>query len=119
MGTTLAGACNCSTFLPETYAYPSRSDWLVGNITKSPINTTSLTNTSTFSGTTSYAGFVYTTSISYVSGLLGNTSIGVNHNTTVGVNGANAIDGLVAVLDVKITTTPSNATSSYVLCCSP
>ncbi|KAJ7133520.1 hypothetical protein C8R44DRAFT_829330 [Mycena epipterygia] len=87
-------------------------DWLIGNITKSAIDTASLTNTSTFSGTTSYAGFTYATSISYVSGLLSNSSIGVNHNTTVGVNGANAIDGLVAVMDVKITVTPANATSS-------
>ncbi|KAJ7176789.1 hypothetical protein C8R46DRAFT_1160634 [Mycena filopes] len=85
-------------------------DWLVGNITQSPIDTDSLTNTSTFSGTVAYAGFVYSTSISYVSGLLANTSIGVNHNNTVGIGGKNALDGLVAVLDVKITTTPANAT---------
>ncbi|KAJ7738415.1 hypothetical protein B0H16DRAFT_1325494, partial [Mycena metata] len=81
-------------------------DWLVGNITNSSIDTSTLTNTSTFSGTVSYAGFVYSTSISYVSGLLGNTSVGVNHGSTVG------IDGLVAVLDVKITTIPKNATKS-------
>ncbi|KAJ7140115.1 hypothetical protein C8R46DRAFT_1200815 [Mycena filopes] len=33
--------------------------------------------------------------------------IGVNHNNTVGIDGEN---GLIAVLDVKITTTPANAT---------
>ncbi|KAJ7429082.1 hypothetical protein B0H11DRAFT_2149984 [Mycena galericulata] len=87
-------------------------DWLIGNITKTPINTTALTNTSTFTGTTNYAGFVYTTSISYVSGLLPDSGVDVNHNTTVGVDGQPALDGLVAVLDVKITTKPANATSS-------
>ncbi|KAJ7160191.1 hypothetical protein C8R46DRAFT_1353952 [Mycena filopes] len=75
-----------------------------------PIDTDSLTNTSTFSGTVAYARFVYSTSISYVSGLLANTSISVNHDTTVGIDGKNALDRLVAVLDVKITTTPANAT---------
>ncbi|KAJ7028460.1 hypothetical protein C8F04DRAFT_65306 [Mycena alexandri] len=87
-------------------------DWLVGNITHSPIDTDALTNTSTFSGTVSYAGFVYSASISYVSGLLANTSAGVNHGSTVGIDGKNALDGLVAVLDVKITTTPKNATKA-------
>lgn len=87
-------------------------DWLVGNITKSPINTTALTNTSTFSGTTSFGGYTYTTAIAYVSGLLANSSAGVNHAETVGVNGANPVDGLVAVLDVKITTAPANASIS-------
>ncbi|KAF7364771.1 hypothetical protein MVEN_00347000 [Mycena venus] len=51
-------------------------DWLIGNITKSPIDTTSLTNTSTFTGTTSYGGYVYSSAISYVSGLLANSSVG-------------------------------------------
>ncbi|KAJ7740210.1 hypothetical protein DFH07DRAFT_965393 [Mycena maculata] len=87
-------------------------DWLLGNITGSPINTSALTNTSTFSGDTEYAGFKYSTSIQYVGGLLSASGVGVNHNTTVGVNGQPAIDGLVAVLDVKITTVPANATSS-------
>ncbi|KAJ7069376.1 hypothetical protein C8F01DRAFT_977661 [Mycena amicta] len=87
-------------------------DWLVGNITGSPIDTNNLTNTSTFSGTTAYAGYVYTSSISYVSGLLANSSVGVNHNDTVPVDGKNAVDGLVAVIEVKITTIPANATKS-------
>ncbi|KAJ7606554.1 hypothetical protein DFH06DRAFT_239516 [Mycena polygramma] len=87
-------------------------DWLIGNITKSPINTTALTNSSTFTGTTSYAGYTYASSISYVSGLLANTSDGVNHGDTVGINGQPALDGLVAVLEVKISTVPANATKS-------
>jgi len=87
-------------------------DWLIGNITKSPIDTASLTNTSTFTGTTSYGGFVYSAAISYVSGLLANSSVGVNHADTVGVNGQNAVDGLVAVVQISITTKPANATKS-------
>ncbi|CAK5283865.1 unnamed protein product [Mycena citricolor] len=87
-------------------------DWLIGNITGSPIDTFSLTNTSTFSGTKSYAGFVYSVGISYVSGLLSNTSYGINHNLSVPINGLNAIDGLVAVLDIKVVTKPANATSA-------
>lgn len=81
-------------------------DWLIGNITQSSIPTQNLTNGSTFTGTTSWGNYTYTSQITYFSGLLQNTSIGINHNDTVGVNGANAIDGLVAVIDVKITGTP-------------
>ncbi|KAF7364766.1 hypothetical protein MVEN_00346500 [Mycena venus] len=62
-------------------------DWLIGNITKSPIDTASLMNTSMFTGTTSYGGYTYSSAISYVSGLLANSSDGVNHADTVGVNG--------------------------------
>jgi hypothetical protein len=71
-----------------------------------------LTNGTTFNGTTSWANYTYTSQITYVSGLLQNTSIGINHNVTVAVSGATAIDGLVAVIDVKITGTPPK---SYVL----
>ncbi|KAJ6622640.1 hypothetical protein B0H10DRAFT_893389 [Mycena sp. CBHHK59/15] len=87
-------------------------DWLIGNITKSAIPSASLTNTSTFSGTTQYGGYTYAASIAYVSGLLSNTSDGINHNATVSVGGVPAIDGLVAVMDVQITAKPANATSS-------
>ncbi|KAJ6585512.1 hypothetical protein B0H19DRAFT_1109880 [Mycena capillaripes] len=87
-------------------------DWLVGNITKTPIDTDTLTNTSTFTGTTSWEGYNYSTSISYVSGLLPNSSDGVNHAATVGINGKNALDGLVAVLEIKISGIPANATKS-------
>ncbi|KAF7364755.1 hypothetical protein MVEN_00345400 [Mycena venus] len=57
-------------------------DWLIGNITESPINTASLPNTSTFTGTTSYAGYTYSSAISHVSGLLANSSVGMNHAGT-------------------------------------
>jgi hypothetical protein len=87
-------------------------DLLVGNVTQqsSPIDTFTLTNGSQFSGSSGFKGFVYHTSVTYVAGYADNTSIGINHNGSVPVNGANAIDGLVAVFTVTITTTPANAT---------
>ena len=92
---------------------PLHRDWLVGNATaqSTDINTTTLTNTSTISGQTSYGGYTYHTNVQYVSGLLSNTSIGINHNATVAVGGANAADGLVAVLGVTITERPQSSSS--------
>ncbi|KAJ3752257.1 hypothetical protein EV360DRAFT_97492 [Lentinula raphanica] len=87
-------------------------DWLVGNITGSTIPTESLTNSSSYSGNTASNGFNFSTAVQYVSGLLPNTSVGINHNLTVATNGVNAVDGLVAVLTVKITATNSSAGSS-------
>ncbi|KAH8104647.1 hypothetical protein BXZ70DRAFT_921860 [Cristinia sonorae] len=81
-------------------------DWLVGNITRQPIATNELTNTTTFSGQTSWANYTYQTDIAYTPGLLANSSDGVNHYLSVGVNGSNAIDGLVAVMTVKILSRP-------------
>lgn len=88
-------------------------DWLVGNATaqSSIIDTSAISNTSTFSGSTQYGGYTYQTSVQYVSGLLPNTSVGINHNLTVSVNGVPACDGLVALLDVKITTKPAGSSS--------
>jgi hypothetical protein len=90
-------------------------DLLVGNVTdqSSQIDSFTLTNGTQFSGSSNYAGFTYQTSVTYVAGYLDNTSIGINHNLSVPVNGSNAIDGLVAVLTVTITAAPANAT--YVL----
>ncbi|KAJ3974672.1 hypothetical protein EV361DRAFT_893159 [Lentinula raphanica] len=88
-------------------------DWLVGNITGSTIPTESLTNSSSYSGKTASNGFNFSTAVQYVSGLLPNTSVGINHNLTVATNGVNAVDGLVAVLTVKITATNSSAGSSF------
>ncbi|KIL66727.1 hypothetical protein M378DRAFT_346897 [Amanita muscaria Koide BX008] len=89
-------------------------DWLIGNITKSPIPTLNLTNSSTFSGTTSANSYTYHNNIQYVSGLLQNSSMGVNHNASVPINGLNAIDGLVAVIEVTITGQPQGSKSSAV-----
>lgn len=79
-------------------------DWLVGNATSQStiLPTANLTNTSTYSGQTSFNNFTYATTATYVSGLLQNTSSGINHYQSVPVNGQNAIDGLVAVLTVKM-----------------
>lgn len=84
-------------------------DWLVGNATSqsSIIPTAKLTNTSTYSGRTSFNGYNYHTSVVYVSGLLANSSQGVNHYQGVATNKSFAIDGLVAVLTVQIESSPS------------
>ncbi|KAF8625956.1 hypothetical protein AX17_006681 [Amanita inopinata Kibby_2008] len=87
-------------------------DFLVGNITQASIQAESLTNTSTFTGTTSWNGYKYQSNIQYISGLLPNSSFGINHNITVAVNGRNAIDGLVALIEVKITERPAGSKSS-------
>ena len=65
-----------------------------------------------------FANYTYHTDVRYVSGLLSNTSDGVNHAGSVAVNGLNAVDGLVAVMQVKIVKRPESE-SSYVLilCC--
>ncbi|KAF5370792.1 hypothetical protein D9758_002018 [Tetrapyrgos nigripes] len=87
-------------------------DYVVGNITGSTIPTSSLTSSSTFSGTTSFKGYTYSSTISYVSGLLPNTSQGINHNFTVSAPNINAVDGLVALVEVRTTNRPSNASTT-------
>ncbi|KIJ17566.1 hypothetical protein PAXINDRAFT_167571 [Paxillus involutus ATCC 200175] len=89
-------------------------DWFIGNATSQStlIPTENLTNASTYSGQTSFNGYTYQTSVNYISGLLQNTSTGINHFQSVAVNGSNAIDGLVAVMTVKIVTEPTNSSTS-------
>lgn len=90
--------------------YNLARDYIVGNISGTVIPTLNLTNSSTYSGNTSYGGYTYKTDISYVSGLLENTSIGINHNLSVYIPGVtNAVDGLVAVLDVSILEQPEES----------
>lgn len=90
------------------------SDWLIGNATaqSSLIPTATLTNATTYSGQTSYGGYIYQNSVEYVSGYLTNGSDGINHYLSVGANGTNAVDGLVALLTVKILQSPGGATKS-------
>lgn len=88
--------------------YNLARDYIVGNITGSVIPTSNLTNSSTYSGQTSFGGFTYQTTVRYLGGLLPNTSIGINHNVTVATDGQNAVDGLVALLEVKISERPAN-----------
>ncbi len=90
------------------------SDWLIGNATaqSSLIPTVNLTNATTFSGQTSYGGYVYQNSVEYVTGFLTNGSDGINHYLSVGANGTNAVDGLVALLTVKILSSPPSSTRS-------
>lgn len=86
---------------------------MIGNITNqtSLIPTLDVTNTTTYSGRTSFGNYTYETDVTYVSGLLSNTSVGINHYLTVGANGTNAIDGLVAVMLVKIVERPATRAS--------
>jgi len=92
--------------------YNLARDWIIGNISQTDIPNLNLTNGSAFSGSTSNANYTYRTSVTYVSGLLPNTSIGINHNLTVSVNNVSAVDGLVAVMDVQITATPPKSFAS-------
>ncbi|KAF8120622.1 hypothetical protein EV363DRAFT_1279190 [Boletus edulis] len=89
-------------------------DWMIGNATtqSSILPTSKLTNSSTYSGSTSFNGYTYHTTVNYVSGLLQNSSVGINHFQTVAVNDTSAIDGLVAVMTVKITSKPSTTSSA-------
>ncbi|KAF9262983.1 hypothetical protein L218DRAFT_959812 [Marasmius fiardii PR-910] len=87
-------------------------DYIVGNITGSVIPTGNLTNQSTYSGETSFGGFKYQTTVKYLDGLLQNTSIGINHNDSVPTASSNAVDGLVALLEVKISERPVNGAAA-------
>ncbi|KAH9931660.1 uncharacterized protein BXZ73DRAFT_101570 [Epithele typhae] len=86
-------------------------DWLVGNATaqSSVIPTLNLTNGTTYAGSISYNNYTYYTEAIYLSGILQNSSNGVNHAFSVGTDSMSPVDGLVAVLTVKITATPSSS----------
>jgi hypothetical protein len=83
---------------------------MIGNATNqsSLIPTLQVTNQTTYNGRTSFGNYTYETDVKYVNGLLQNTSQGINHYLTVAGNGTNAIDGLVAVINVKIVERPSS-----------
>lgn len=59
-----------------------------------------------------FNGFTYNTTVTYVSGLLKNTSDGVNHASEVAPPGGNAVDGLVAVFEAHIVGRPKPTTTS-------
>ncbi|EKM51576.1 uncharacterized protein PHACADRAFT_261798 [Phanerochaete carnosa HHB-10118-sp] len=86
-------------------------DWMIGNATNqsSIIPTSNVTNQTTYNGQTSFGGYTYETNVKYISGLLQNTSQGINHYLTVGGNGVNAVDGLVAVMQVSIVERPATS----------
>lgn len=104
-------------------------DHLVGNLTnqETVVPTLNLTNTSTYVGSRSWNNYTYETSVKYISSLMDNSSEGVNHPDrcvlylarrvrfltdefalpySVAIDGRPAIDGLVAVLTVKVTAVP-------------
>ena len=76
------------------------------------INTDALTNTSTFQGQTSFNGYIYSTTVTYVSGLLQNSSDGVNHAGDVAPPERFAIDGLVSVFEAHIVARPRPVNAS-------
>ena len=76
-------------------------------MTQTVIPTLNLTPSSSYSGTSTANNYTYHNTVQYVSGLLQNTSMDINHNLSVPVNGLNAIDGLVAIVEVKIIGSPS------------
>jgi hypothetical protein len=76
-------------------------------MTQTVIPTLNLTTSLSYSGTSTANNYTYQNTVQYVSGLLQNTSMGINHNLSVPVNGLNAIDGLVAIVEVKIVGSPS------------
>jgi hypothetical protein len=84
-------------------------DYVVGNITNSSIPTAELTNSSRYSGYTWADGWTYYTDVQYVSGLMENSSYGINHNWSVSTSTNNAVDGLVAVLRVAIHERPEGS----------
>ncbi|GFZ44107.1 hypothetical protein JCM24511_01828 [Saitozyma sp. JCM 24511] len=86
-------------------------DYLVGNLTGTTVPSRNVTNQTTYSGSTTYNNYTYQTDVQYVSGLLQNTSDGINHYLTVQTSQYPAIDGLVAVLTVKITSRPKTSSA--------
>ena len=85
------------------------SDWLVGNATAqtSLIPTANITNGTTYSGQTSFGGYTYKTNVVYLSGILSNSSAGVNHDQTVGNKNTLAVDGYVAVMTISVVSKPA------------
>lgn len=82
------------------------SDLFVGNATQQTVYDTNLTDASSFTGQTSYGGYTYQSHIQYTSGYLQNSSEGINHWASVGINGKNPTDGLVAVITVSVVGRP-------------
>jgi len=89
-------------------------DLAVGNVTNQTqlIDTYALTNTTTFQGQTAFNGYTYSTTVTYVPGILKNTSDGVNHAGEITPPGRFAIDGLVSVFEAHIVGRPTPVTAS-------
>ncbi|KDQ15017.1 hypothetical protein BOTBODRAFT_32018 [Botryobasidium botryosum FD-172 SS1] len=109
-------ATSATTSTPQTGSSSgSASPTTAPSSTPSSTTTTPATSTTvslplpTLKGTSSFGGYNYTTTATYISGLLANTSEGINHYITVSEDGRGAIDGLVAVLEIHITGKPSAA----------
>ncbi|KAJ9127363.1 hypothetical protein QFC24_000770 [Naganishia onofrii] len=70
-----------SNHLIASNGYNLGRDHFVGNLTNQStvVPTLNLTNTSTYIGSTTWANYTYETSVKYLSGLLQNSSEGINH----------------------------------------
>lgn len=88
---------------------------LVGNVTQKYIEPRTVTNQTTMSGQSSWNNYTYQTDVKFVSGLLRNSSDDINHYITVEQDGFPAIDGLVAVLTVKIVDRPQSSAAFVVV----
>ncbi|KAG9118802.1 hypothetical protein FRC07_006506, partial [Ceratobasidium sp. 392] len=98
----LTDSANATVTVP--IAIPTASLSFTTTTTAAPTQTNP-----TYVGQTRNGGYVYETTATYVSGLLSNSSDGVNHPITVEQNGRPAQDGLVAVLEVKIVSRPEGS----------
>ena len=112
MGTLLILVASfCSRAVRFIASYNLGRDWLIGNVTNQThlIPTANLTNGTSYTGQTSYNGYTYQTSVEYWGGYVQNSSEGINHFQGFSTN---AVDGVLAVLTVKITQAPQQASSS-------
>jgi len=102
------------SYLKTTIPIGNR-DLAVGNVTNQTqrIDAYALTNTTTLQGQTAFNGYTYSTTVTYVPGMLMNSSDGVNHAGEITAPGRFAIDGLVSVFEAHIVgrPTPVNASS--------
>ncbi|EIW70797.1 hypothetical protein TREMEDRAFT_28920, partial [Tremella mesenterica DSM 1558] len=92
-------------------------DFLAGNLTGQSIPTLNVSNSSTFSGVSTFANYTYQTDVKYVSGLLPYAADMINHYLTVESSDRPPIDGLVAVLTVKIISKPPSSVIHLLCSC--
>lgn len=88
---------------------------IAGVATNTNLYDNGVTNNTISKGTTDFNGWYYMNTVSYISGLLLNSSKGINQFDTVVENeNDTAIDGLVALFDVQVLDRPSLAILSSI-----
>ena len=109
-----------NNFYLENYAivvdgYNKGRDLIAGVATNTNLYDNGVTNNTISKGTTDFNGWYYMNTVSYISGLLLNSSKGINQFDTVVENeNDTAIDGLVALFDVQVLDRPSLAILSSI-----